>query len=90
MSQTNVKSGFVIGESVPVSKIVKYLNYHQLMGVKAETFSAQDMIKSRFTNHEALTELEDLMNEIFIRRAEHVPGIPYVARLHSHAMCLKS
>lgn len=49
------------------------------MNIKAETFSAQDMIKSRFTHHEALTELEDLMNEIFIRRVEQVPAVPYVS-----------
>lgn len=36
------------------------------------------MIKSRFANHDALTELEDLMNEIFARRVEHLPPIPCV------------
>jgi hypothetical protein len=39
------------------------------------------MIKSRFTQHDALTELEDLMNEIFRRRADNVPAVPWVSLL---------
>ena len=32
----------------------------------------------------ALNELEDLMNQVFARKAESVPGVPYV-RSYCHA-----
>ena len=44
------------------------------------------MIKSRITQHGALAELEDLMNEIFSRRADHVPAMPYVSSISSRAI----
>lgn len=85
MSQTNIKNGFIVGDSVPVCALPMSLTVIIINHIhQAETFSAQDMIKSRFTHHEALTELEDLMNDIFIRRADHAPAIPCVTPLTSH------
>jgi len=49
-----------------------------LTGYQAETFSAQETINARLVYDNALTELEDLMNQVFIRRAEHISPIPYV------------
>lgn len=45
---------------------------------QAETFSAQEMVQARFSQPDALVDLEELMNEIFTRRADRVPTIPYV------------
>jgi mediator of RNA polymerase II transcription subunit 12 len=42
------------------------------------------MIKARITQHGALAELEDLMNEIFSRRADHVPAMPYISFISSN------
>ncbi|KAI0068850.1 hypothetical protein BV25DRAFT_1904185 [Artomyces pyxidatus] len=44
--------------------------------VSAETWGAQDLVKNRFSFENAVSELEDLMNQIFARRAEAVPAIP--------------
>ncbi|EJF57727.1 hypothetical protein DICSQDRAFT_182976 [Dichomitus squalens LYAD-421 SS1] len=44
--------------------------------VPAETYSAQDSNRKRLMQENALHELEDLMNQIFARKAESVPGIP--------------
>ncbi|PIL34102.1 hypothetical protein GSI_03813 [Ganoderma sinense ZZ0214-1] len=44
--------------------------------VPAETYSAQDSIRKRLMQENALSELEDLMNQVFARKAESVPGIP--------------
>jgi len=45
---------------------------------KADTFSTQDTIRNRFVSGNALSELEDLMNQVFIRRAEQLTPIPCV------------
>lgn len=85
MSQANIKRGLILGEPVPVSKVTHLVISECQYFIKAETFSAHDMIKSRFAHHDALTELEDLMNEIFSRRAEHTPSIPCVKHVVSVA-----
>jgi mediator of RNA polymerase II transcription subunit 12 len=85
MSATSIKNGFLIGDSVPVSA-TSSVECQFSWRPKAETFSAQDMIKSRITQHGALAELEDLMNEIFSRRADHVPAMPYVSSILSRTI----
>lgn len=45
---------------------------------KVETFSAQAMINEKLHSAETLPKLEQLMNEVFIRRAERIPLIPFV------------
>jgi len=45
---------------------------------KVETFSAQAMINEKLHSAETLSKLEQLMNEVFIRRAERIPPIPFV------------
>lgn len=42
------------------------------------------MVQARFSQPDALTDLEELMNEIFIRRADRVPTIPYATPYHSY------
>ncbi|THH13392.1 hypothetical protein EW146_g6819 [Bondarzewia mesenterica] len=42
---------------------------------KAETYTAQEVVNKRFYEN-AVSDLEDLMNQIFSRRAEAVPVIP--------------
>ncbi|TFK25548.1 hypothetical protein FA15DRAFT_693754 [Coprinopsis marcescibilis] len=44
--------------------------------VSVETFSAQSMINEKLRGGDTLFKLEDLMNEVFIRRADHTPHIP--------------
>ncbi|PCH43895.1 hypothetical protein WOLCODRAFT_138657 [Wolfiporia cocos MD-104 SS10] len=46
------------------------------LSVPAETYSQQDSIKNSLIYENAVTELEDLMNMIFARRAENVPAVP--------------
>ncbi|CCM03316.1 uncharacterized protein FIBRA_05444 [Fibroporia radiculosa] len=46
------------------------------LSVPAETYSAQDTIKNSLLHNNAISELEDLMRQIFVRRAESVPAIP--------------
>lgn len=43
---------------------------------QAETYSAQDSVRKRLMQEDALSELEDLMNQIFVRKAETLPPIP--------------
>ena len=45
---------------------------------QVETFSAQAMINEKLHSAETLPKLEQLMNEVFIRRAERIPLIPFV------------
>ncbi|TFK44503.1 hypothetical protein BDQ12DRAFT_21589 [Crucibulum laeve] len=44
--------------------------------VSAETFSAQAMINENLHVGDTLAKLEELMDEVFIRRAEHVLPVP--------------
>ncbi|KAF8160920.1 hypothetical protein B0H34DRAFT_795767 [Crassisporium funariophilum] len=44
--------------------------------VSVETFSAQAMINEKLHSAETLAKLEQLMNEVFIRRADRIPVIP--------------
>ncbi|OBZ68162.1 Mediator of RNA polymerase II transcription subunit 12 [Grifola frondosa] len=46
------------------------------LSVPAETYSAQDAVRNRLVQENALGELEDLMNQIFARRIENLPSIP--------------
>jgi len=41
-----------------------------------ETFSAQTMINEKLNSPDTLSKLEQLMNEVFIRRADRIPAIP--------------
>ncbi|KAL6308224.1 hypothetical protein BKA93DRAFT_726196 [Sparassis latifolia] len=44
--------------------------------VLAETLSLQDNVRHCLVHENAISELEDLMNQIFARRAENVPPVP--------------
>ncbi|KAH9945672.1 hypothetical protein B0H21DRAFT_744154 [Amylocystis lapponica] len=44
--------------------------------VLAESYSAQDNVRNRLAHENGLSELEELMSQIFARRAENVPPIP--------------
>ncbi|KAI8993842.1 hypothetical protein BD414DRAFT_480612 [Trametes punicea] len=44
--------------------------------VQAEHFSQQHDIRKRLMHEDALSALEDVMNQIFARKAENVPSIP--------------
>ncbi|KAF8972899.1 hypothetical protein BDZ97DRAFT_2053658 [Flammula alnicola] len=44
--------------------------------VSVETFSAQAMINESLNSRETLTKLEQLMNDVFIRRADRIPPVP--------------
>ncbi|EFI28177.1 hypothetical protein CC1G_14204 [Coprinopsis cinerea okayama7 len=44
--------------------------------VSVETFSAQSMINEKLRNNDTLSKLEELMNEVFVRRAERTSPIP--------------
>ncbi|KDR75321.1 hypothetical protein GALMADRAFT_249351 [Galerina marginata CBS 339.88] len=44
--------------------------------VPVESFSAHAMINESLHSTETLTKLEELMNEVFIRRADRVPPVP--------------
>ncbi|RDX50110.1 hypothetical protein OH76DRAFT_1402976 [Lentinus brumalis] len=44
--------------------------------VPAETYSAQDSVRKRLMQEDALGELEDLMNQIFARKVDTIPPIP--------------
>ncbi|OCH91787.1 hypothetical protein OBBRIDRAFT_752537 [Obba rivulosa] len=46
------------------------------LAVPAETYSAQDNVKSRLMHENALQELEELMDQIFTRRSDSAPPIP--------------
>ena len=53
---------------------------------QAETWSASDNIKSQLLHDNAVSELEDLMNQIFARRTENVAQIPCI--LSSRNSCI--
>ncbi|KAF9819188.1 hypothetical protein IEO21_02359 [Rhodonia placenta] len=60
LTETNVKNGLILDHAVP-----------------AESYSAQDTIKGNLLDKEnALSELEDLLNQVFVRKAESIPQIP--------------
>ncbi|KAK7692890.1 hypothetical protein QCA50_004525 [Cerrena zonata] len=44
--------------------------------VSAETLSARDTVQERLAGEDVLEDLNDLMNQIFARRAETTPAIP--------------
>ncbi|KAF9453917.1 hypothetical protein P691DRAFT_798859 [Macrolepiota fuliginosa MF-IS2] len=44
--------------------------------VSAETFSAQSIINENLNAGDTLSKLEDLINEVFKRRADRIPSIP--------------
>ena len=43
---------------------------------QAEYYSSQTTIRDRILNHNALSELEDLMDQVLARRAESHTNIP--------------
>ena len=56
--------------------------------LQVETFSVNAIINEKLQAPEALTKLEQLMNEVFIRRADDIPSIPYVAIVATHCFVL--
>jgi mediator of RNA polymerase II transcription subunit 12 len=77
LSEANIKNGFTIGYSIPVCLNSEGIDRDSDED-KAETFSAQDTIHNRFIAGDALPELENLMNQVFARRAEQLNPIPCV------------
>ncbi|PPQ98440.1 hypothetical protein CVT24_004119 [Panaeolus cyanescens] len=51
------------------------LGYILSQSVSVETFSAQAMINEKLHSNETLSKLEELMNEVFIRRVDAIPTI---------------
>ncbi|KAF8876501.1 hypothetical protein BD779DRAFT_1560397 [Infundibulicybe gibba] len=52
--------------------------------VSAENFSAQAMINENLHSSDTLSKLEELMNEVFSRRAERIPAIPSLGKYIPH------
>jgi hypothetical protein len=51
--------------------------------IQVEYFSYNKMINEKFMNvPETMSTLEGIMNEIFMRRADRIPQIPYVFSSH--------
>ncbi|KAI0093156.1 hypothetical protein BDY19DRAFT_989824 [Irpex rosettiformis] len=48
---------------------------HQAPFVPLETYSAQDSFHTRLVSENALVELQDLMNQIFVRKVEDLPAV---------------
>lgn len=46
------------------------------VSIQAETFGAQDVINEALNAEDTLSTLEDLINEVFKRRANRIPSIP--------------
>jgi hypothetical protein len=76
LSETNITKGFFLGHVVAVWRSFAFHAFNLLTNDQAETFSAQDIIHNRLVNDNALSELEDLMNQVFARRVEHASPIP--------------
>lgn len=81
LTESNIKKGFQLGHAVAVGSSISFpiyfSNYHVLQG---ETLSAQPVITGELYKKEeesnALPLLEQLMNEVFSRRAEQNAAIP--------------
>ncbi len=80
LTESNVKNGLVLPPAVPVrphdSPTFRWAWFDHT--VQAETYSAQDSVRKRLMQEDALGELEDLMNQIFARKADTIPPIPLV------------
>ncbi|KAJ4468328.1 hypothetical protein J3R30DRAFT_3305964 [Lentinula aciculospora] len=63
LSESNLKNGFVLPQVV-------------LVLVKAETWSSQPSITENLHSMSTIHKLEDLMNEVFARRANQIPPVP--------------
>ncbi|KAF9268799.1 hypothetical protein L218DRAFT_984144 [Marasmius fiardii PR-910] len=50
--------------------------YHLGFTVTAESYSSQSAISENLRSHETILKLEDLMNEVFNRRAKQIPCVP--------------
>ena len=48
------------------------------MYLQAETYTTKTLLIKELKEHDFLPELEDFMNQIFKRRAENLPQIPFV------------
>jgi hypothetical protein len=82
LSETRVRTGFVLGHQVSVScRINVFLAPSFNSRFQAETFSAQAIINENLNAGDTLNKLEDLINEVFKRRADRVPSIPYVCQV---------
>lgn len=46
--------------------------------LQAETHSAQGPITENLHSVDTINKLEDLMNQVFARRAKQIPSVPYV------------
>ena len=75
--EANVKNGFVLGHQVSVCFLAEGSS-NSLIKYQAETFSGQAMINEELQSTDTLSKLEELMNEIFVRRADHIPSIALV------------
>ncbi|PFH52051.1 hypothetical protein AMATHDRAFT_57831 [Amanita thiersii Skay4041] len=62
-------------EDILSVKTVKY-GFTTESRVSAESFSAKAMINEAFHSDEAFIKLDELMNELFTRRAERLPSVP--------------
>lgn len=76
LTEANVKNGLILGLSVPVSYACITLIESHWSLFQAETYSASDNIRNRLIHENALSELEELMNQIFVRKAESIPPVP--------------
>lgn len=84
LSETNVKSGFILGPSVQVRtrkflyRRLPHFSSHQseISGVTEALGSQTNAEQDRIFDHVALVQLENIMGEIFARRAENTPVVP--------------
>ena len=72
-----MKNGLILPATVSV-RLYLSLYAHVLTVEQAGTFTAQEVVTKRL-HEDAMSGLEDLMNQIFARRAEAVPAIPSVS-----------
>lgn len=77
LTESNVKSGLVLAPAVPVGQQFASWSQHvPIIIPQAETYSAQDSIRKRLIQENALGELEEFMNQVFTRKAESVAPVP--------------
>jgi mediator of RNA polymerase II transcription subunit 12 len=76
LSETNVKNGYILGQAVSVSVLQLVLQTNTEGASQVESFSLHGMINGSLNLPEALTKLEQLMNEVFIHRADRMPAVP--------------
>ena len=65
---------------VPTVTLISITLSYIILNLQAETLSAHGTVLDRLSSEDVLDDLNDLMNQIFTRRAESTPAIPYVYR----------